>query len=113
MPPPPRPSRAGAGCSWLRASRSWSYRPSVGSGGKAWGAHVDLGAEAYPAGAGLGVAVERDALALAEHSEHRRGQGVGGEVVLGAVRVAHHHALRGTGVVGLDDSLPGTSWHRL
>ena len=52
-------------------------------------AHVDLGAEPQarrPAGV---VEIEHDPLALAEHAEHRALEGVGGEVVVGEIGVAH------------------------
>src|SRR5205085_8002657 len=94
---------------WSSVERSSSFRPSVGASGKTGGAHVDFGTEADPGGPPVAVEVEHDALALAQHPEDGAGQGVGGEVVLGPVRVPHHHTLRRAWVVGLDDSLQGTS----
>lgn len=57
----------------------------------------------------MAVEVEDDALALAKHAEHRARERLRGEVVLRSVRIAHYHAFRRAGVVGLDDSLQGTS----
>src|ERR687892_481846 len=67
--------------------------------------HVDLRPQPQTGSALLVVEVEHNALALAEHAEHRAGQGVRGEVELGQVRVTHDDPVLGPRVVRLDHAL--------
>lgn len=68
-------------------------------------AHVDLRPEPEPGRTVVAVEVEDHSLALAQHAEHRPDEGVGRQVVLGAIEVADHGADAGPGVVTLDHAL--------
>src|SRR3954469_16994243 len=74
-------------------------RSTRGASLRTWCRHVGLRAEAQPGGAAVGVEVEDHALALAEHAQQRALQGVGGQVVVGEIRVTHDDAVLGDGVV--------------
>ena len=76
------------------------------------GAHVDLAAEAQVRRTAIGVEIENHTLALAQHAKHRTDQGIGGEVVVGEVTVAHDDAVSRRRVVGLDYSLHGVEGSR-
>src|SRR5207244_2359807 len=78
--------------------------------GEAGAAEVGLGPEAEPGGAAVAVDLEDHALPLAEHAEDRAREGVGRQLVLGPVGVAHEHALSGTRVVRLDHTLQGEAF---
>src|SRR4051794_12932750 len=67
--------------------------------------HVHLGADAQARRKTLVVEGEEHALALAEHPEHRAGEGVRCELVLLEVGVAEHHAVARSWVVRLDHAL--------
>ena len=71
------------------------------------GAHVHLAAEAQGGGTTVGVEVEDHSLALTEEAEHRSLEGVGCEVALDEVGVAHDDTVTGRRVVRLDDALHG------
>ena len=64
------------------------WRPVSGAGGT----HVDLGAEPQVRRAAGVVEIEHDPLALADHPEDRAFEGVGREVVVGEIGVAHDDA---------------------
>lgn len=69
--------------------------------------HVDFATETQLSRSSLAVEVEYDSLALAKHSEYRANEGVGREVVVGEVAIAHHDPITRRRVVGLDHSLHG------
>ena len=72
-------------------------------------AEVGLGAGAHLGGAAVGVEVEHDPLALAQHPEDRALERVGREHELLAVGVAHDDALVRRGIEHLDRALHVTA----
>src|SRR5207342_2147397 len=80
------------------------------------GGHVDLGAEAQPRGAAIGIEVEDHPLALAQRPEDRPVERAARQVELLEADVGEHAAVTGAGVVGLDhplhDGAPGQASSR-
>ena len=55
-------------------------------------AQIDLGAEMQADGPPIAVEVENNPLSLTKHPEHGAVEGGAGEVVLGAITIAHDHS---------------------
>lgn len=71
-------------------------------------AHVDLGAEAQSRGPAIGIQVETDPLALAQHPKHRTVESIARQIHVGEIGLVHQHAVAAGRIEALDHALhPG------